>query len=202
MKKIIFILLFSFMMTTTVGGVDSKNWKNVTIGNNTFKIPPKYDSGKLNENSYQIDNWNNFAILCIDSYIANNYGFEASQYGPRTDLEINGHPARYFCGYNKYEKTELSRIYFASGQSIYCVSYQGSNLSEECKEIVASSDASEISADDFYNILDLALENYTLEEEMDKNTYIPYTSTSSNSHHSDNSFIKYYFFYGMGQLSR
>ena len=181
MRKIIFILFFSLMMITTVAAVDSSSWSNVTIENHVFKIPPKYNGGKLNNNSYQIGNWNNFAILCVDNYLANNYGFEVDTYGPGEDLNIDGHPARYFHGYNKYEKCELSRIYFSVGKSIYCISWQSNNLTDDVKEIIASSDPSEISSNNFYNTLDSAYEDYIAEEEEDENAYIP-SSTSSNTH--------------------
>lgn len=179
------------MMISSVCAVDSSNWTEESINGHVFKIPPQYLGGKVNANSYTIESWNNFAILCIDNYIANNYGFEASEYGPGEDLDINGHPASYFVGYNKYEKTDLSRIYFPVGNSIYCISWQSSNLTDDIREMVAASDSPSISSSAFYDRLDEALEEYEAEEEEDRNTYIPSTTTQSKHY----GFFRSHFYY-------
>ncbi|WP_303335090.1 hypothetical protein [Methanobrevibacter sp.] len=186
------------MMISTVSAVDSSNWKTVAIEGHSFKIPPKYDGGELKAHSYTIGNWNNFEIACVDSYITSNYGYVASQQLVGDDLTINGHPARYFCSYNKYEKTDLSRIYFPVGKSIYYVSWQSSNLSEDVNEIVASSEPSQISEEIFYEILDQALQDYKNEESLEK-TYVPQQTYSKSNHHN---YLNYYIFYKIGQHSR
>ena len=58
------------------------------------------------------------------------------------------------------------------------------------KEIIASSDPSEISSNNFDNTLDGAYEDYIAEEEEDENAYIP-SSTSSNTH-NHHFFIRIY----------
>lgn len=195
----IFVLLFSI---TAIAAEDSSNWEKVSISGNEFRIPPEYGGGSLSDGKYQINNWNTFAILCVDNYLANNYGYVYSSCSYSEMLTIEGHPAYYFCGYNSYEKTNLSRIYFACGESIYCISYKGSNLSSNINEIVATSPASSISSSDFYSILDEALDEYNYQKELDENTYYQQQSYSSNDHYNKgSSFVKDYFFFKMGQYS-
>lgn len=202
MKKLFIIFILVLILSVSViAAEDSSDWKTVTIAGNDFKVPLEYSDGELSDNKYQIENWNNFAILCVDKYLESNYGFVASTADHSEKMTINGHPAIYFCGYNNYEETNLSRVYFASGNSIYCISYKGSNLSSNVSEIVSSSNPSLMSADDFYSKLDDALEEHEIKEMIDLNTpdnrYYSYDSPSNY----DNSINKDYFLYAYGRYS-
>lgn len=183
MKKIILICLICFIAIGSAMAVDSSGWKNETVNGHVFKIPPQYNGGHTNEDSYVIESWNVFAILCVDTYLANNYGFEASEYGPGEDLTIGDHPARYFVGYNQYEKTDLSRIYFPVGNSIYCISWQGSNMTEDVREMILSSDSPTMSTESFHSKLEAALSQYLAEEEADKHAYIPEYKPTHHRHY-------------------
>lgn len=202
MKKLCIIFISVLILSVSfISADDSSDWKTVSISGNDFKIPPEYDNGELSDYKYQINNWNTFAILCVDTFLESNYGYVASL-SQGEKMTINGHPAIYFCSYNSYEKTDLSRIYFASGNSIYCISYQGSNLTSDIKEIVSSSNPSSISDSEFYSTLDDALKEHEIKENMDQNTYYPTYSYDRSSSYSDDSAIKDFFFYRMGQYSR
>ena len=202
MKKLCIIFISVLILSVSfIAAEDSSDWKTVSISGNDFKIPPKYSNGELSDYKYQIDNWNNFAILCVDTFLESNYGYVASL-GNGEKMTINGHPAIYFCSYNSYEKTDLSRVYFASGNSIYCISYQGSNLTSDIREIVSTSNPSSISGDEFYSRLDKAVEEHEIKERIDQNTHYPtYYSYDDSSSYNDDSAIKDFFFYKMGQYS-
>ena len=48
----IFIILILFVGLTNVSAVDSSKWKIVSIEGENFKIPPEYEGGELDNDSY------------------------------------------------------------------------------------------------------------------------------------------------------
>ena len=53
----IFIILILFVGLTNVSAVDSSKWKIVSIEGEDFKIPPEYEGGELDNDSYKIQNY-------------------------------------------------------------------------------------------------------------------------------------------------
>ena len=60
----IFIILILFVGLTNVSAVDSSKWKIVSIEGEDFKIPPEYEGGELDNDSYYEEN----SKLYIRSY--------------------------------------------------------------------------------------------------------------------------------------
>lgn len=71
-KKLLISLLFISLIVSIncVNAVDSSDWKTVKINNVDFKLPPKYQEGKLNKGTYMINNIFTFDIRCVDSDIS------------------------------------------------------------------------------------------------------------------------------------
>lgn len=53
-KKLLISLLFISLIVSIncVIALDSSDWKTVKINNVDFKLPPKYQKGKLNKDTY------------------------------------------------------------------------------------------------------------------------------------------------------
>ena len=179
------------MIITSASAIDSNNWKSIEIENHEFKIPPKYSNGELKKDTYTVGNWRNFEISPVDDSLPTVYGFANSEDPSSEDIEINGHAVRYFNGYNNAEKANVSKVFFSVGQSIYMISWKSNEFSEDVKNIISLSDSSNFTSDEFYDILDEALNQYNYQKQVDLNTPDPVYIQSSN-HHGDNDFIKYY----------
>lgn len=179
------------MAITTASAIDFDNWKSIEIENHEFKIPPKYSNGELKNNAYTVDNWRNFEISTVDDSLPMVYGFAYSEDSSSEDSEINGHAVRYFNGYNNAEKANVSKVFFSVGQSIYMISWRSDEFSEDVKNIISLSDSSNFTSEEFYDILNEALNQHNYQKQIDLNTQDPVYIPSSNYHeHGD--FMKYY----------
>lgn len=160
------------MMISTATAIDTNDWKTVTVENHDFKIPPQYSNGELKKTGYVVENWRVFQITEPSESLSTMYGFAISEDNAHVeDLNINGHPVRYINHYYELDNANLSRAFFACGDSVYLISWLSDNFTEEVKEIIATSDSSEISSTEFYNILDEAEKEYEIEKEAEDKAY-------------------------------
>lgn len=171
MKKIILVILISLIMISTVTAINTDNWKTVTVENHDFKIPPQYSNGEMKKTGYVVENWRVFQITEPGESLPTMYGFANSGNPYVEDLEINGHPVRYINQYYELDNGNLSRAFFSCGDSIYLISWLSDNFTEEVKEIIASSDSSELSSNEFYEILDEAQSSYEVEKKAEEKAY-------------------------------
>ncbi|MDO5848346.1 MAG: hypothetical protein Q4P18_02320 [Methanobrevibacter sp.] len=199
MKKIAFVLIFSLMMITAVSAIDADDWKTVKIKGHDFKIPPKYNNGDLKNGKYTIGNWRNFEISCIDNSLPMVYGFADSDDAYMEDMDINGHAVRYFNEYNNAEKANVSKVFFSVGQSVYMISWKSNEFSEDVKDIISSSESSNLTSGQFYDILREALNQYHIQEQNSLNTPDPVYVQSDNSYHKNDDFVRYYLTYKLLQ---
>lgn len=183
MKKIIFILFFSLMMITSVSAIDSNDWKIIKIQNHEFKIPPQYNNGKLEDTYYTVGDWHNFRISMVDDSLPTVYGFAASDTAYKEDLIINDHPVRYFNEYNTAENANVSRAFFSVDESIYMISWKSNSFESDIKEIIALSDKSNLTTEEFYDTLKEALDEYNDDEQDDLNTPDTVYINSNDHHH-------------------
>lgn len=160
MKKILLILLIATLLIGCVYATD-----NIKINDIEFKIPEKYSGGELNDNQYRLDNI--FSIRCIKDDIAKAIGLWASESESSEDLKIGNHPVRHFCQYNKYVDGNHSHAYFASGKSVYEISWKGNEIDSDIEKLIKNTPKSKINEDDFYNALDKSLDIYK-EQKKDK----------------------------------
>lgn len=202
MKKIIVLLFLCLTLITAVGAVDSGDWETVTIKHHDFKIPSQYAGGDLSDGKYTYENWRIFQISVVDNSLPMVYGFANGDNAYVEDLDIDGHAVRYFNEYNNAEKANVSKVFFSVGQSVYMISWKGNEFSDDVKEIIATSDSSEFSSSEFYDILKEAMNQYNIQEQSNLNTPDPVYIKSDNHYNKNDDFIRYYLTYRLLQSSR
>ncbi len=161
MKKIFIIICVAILLLGSCHATDS----TVKINGAKFEIPSKYKGGEFNGNEYKLDNM--FSIRCIDKNIANAIGLWASESEFSEDLNINNHPVRHFCQYNKYVEGNHSHAYFLSGESVYEIAWTGKEINTDIEKLIKNTPKSEIDDDTFYDALDISLDIYK-EQKKDK----------------------------------
>ncbi len=186
-KKILLpILLITLVLSIScVGAVDSSNWKTVKVGDVNFKIPPQYQDGNLNKccTDYHYKDLNTFGILCVDDYLPSNYGCWYNFKGK--NLTIGSHDVAYFTQYNSYANHDVSHAYFSSGDSIYCICWNG-QMNDEIEEIIINTPDSSYDTSTFYGILDDAKQSYDDQKATEDNAYYSTPTKRENN---------YYFFW-------
>ena len=185
-SKKLFLSLLLIALIISMGcanAVDSSNWKTVKINDVDFKIPPKYQGGDINNdhmNSHYKD-LNTFGILCIDDYIASNYGCWHNLKGK--NLTIGSHDVAYFYQYNNFAKHDVSHAYFSSGDSIYCISWGSGEMTDEIEAIIINTPDSSYDTSTFYGILNEAKQEYDNEQTNDQSYYVSTPSTGRNNYY-------------------
>lgn len=180
-KKLGISLLFISLIISIscVYAVDSSDWNTVRVNDVDFKIPPKYDGGEMVDSYYTFKDLNTFGILCVDDYLANNYGYWYNFKGE--NLTIGTHDVAYFTQYNKYVNHDVSHAYFSSGNSIYCICWNGGEMNEEIEEIIINTPDSSYDTSRFYEILNEAKHEHDTEEANDNSYYVP--TPKENNHY-------------------
>lgn len=147
-------------MTLTLMILGCVNAMNSTIEINgiDFKIPPKYQGGETGLDMYKLDN--TFSIRCVDDNIAQAIGLWAVEKDFSHELEIENHPVRHYCQYNQYVNGNHSHAYFASGNSVYEISWTGAEIDGEIENLIKNTPKSEINDDAFYDALDKSIDIY------------------------------------------
>ncbi len=158
MKKIFMILILSVLL---VGFAYADN-DTFNINNATFKIPPKYQGGEFQHGSYRLDG--NFSIRCVDDDIPKAIGLWAAEQDFQEDISITNHPVRHFYQYDRYFEGNYSHAYFASGKSVYEISWVGEKIDGNIKKLIEDTPPSNISDDDFFGLLNVSFEIYKLEK--------------------------------------
>ena len=164
---------------------DSSTWKKVIVGDTQFRIPPKYEKAILSSSTYLvIDNVYTFAIRDIDSYefLKDSYGDDAtSKYTVYDENKtISDHPAAIIyqevsinqmdgTGYKTYDVVE---VYFQTGDSIYCISYNGTKVTSDVEEMIKHTPKPSDSSDMFYEKLGRARDNYLKEYDEESEDYL------------------------------
>ena len=138
MKKIFIILCGAILLLGCCYATDSA----VEINSAEFEIPSKYQGGEFNGLEYKLDN--TFSIRCVDDNIANAIGLWASESDFSEDLNINNHPVRHFCQYNKYVEGNHSHAYFLSGESVYEIAWTGKEINTDIEKLIKNTPKSEI----------------------------------------------------------
>lgn len=161
MKKSLIVMTIALMLMACVHAESS----TVKINGTDFEIPDKYQGGELKANSYKLDNI--FSIRCIDDDVIGAIGLWAAEKDFSEDANIAGHPVRHYCQYNRYVGGNHSHAYFASGNSIYEISWIGREMTKDIKTLIKNTPSSKISEDDFYDLLDESYDTYN-KEKIDK----------------------------------
>jgi len=153
MKRIMVALTLTILLMSFVYA-----GSNVKVNDAEFSLPPKYQGGELDNNSYRLNN--TFSIRCIDENVAGTIGLWASEKEFEEDLDIANHPVRHFYQHNSYVNDYHSHAYFASGKSVYEIAWTGKEINRDIENLIKNTSPSEISEDAFYNALDKSIDIY------------------------------------------
>ncbi len=142
------ILLMSFVCASST----------VKVNDAEFSLPPKYQGGELNNNSYRLNN--TFSIRCIDENIPDAIGLWASEKEFEENSDIDNHQVRHFYQYNTYVGGYHSHAYFASGKSIYEITWTGKEINGDIEMLIKNTPPSEIKKDAFDYALNKSIDIY------------------------------------------
>ena len=187
MKRILLILLIIFLLANCVNASEK-----IEINDVKFEIPSKCSGGEISDKEYELDN--EFSIRCVDDDIIQAMGLWASECESSKDINIDKHPVRHFCQYNRYVGGDHSHAYFASGQSVYEISWVGDKINSDITKLIKNTPQSEIDDDAFYTALDKSVDLYKqqrkdkLNQEAEYNYLESKYSSSNPKTHDDTRF--------------
>lgn len=137
----------------------------ININGVDLELPNKYTGGKLVDGEYKLNN--TFSIKCIDNKLEKSIGLWATEKDFEENLTIEGHPVKHYCQYNEYVGGNHSHAYFASGDSVYEISWTGKEINTDIEKLIKNTPKSNIDEDTFYTLLDKAIDTYK-QEKIDK----------------------------------
>ena len=156
MKKILIILIAILIFISYVHAQDNTT---VEINGVSFEIPEKYQDGRIYKNSYSSDT---FHIICVDDDLPEQIGLWAHEKDYEENLTISNHPVKFYYQYNPHSKDNYSHVYFASGNSIYEISWLGNNITPDIEKLIRDTPPSKINENKFYSILDESINTYEI----------------------------------------
>ncbi len=192
MKKI-FLIMIVFLL---IGSVCASQYSHVSVNGVDFEIPSKYSGGTHKNSHYVYKTFNDFGISCVDEYIVSNYGGYYDITDTHEKTAVADRPCMFLSGYNSYSKTNVSYLYFPVNESVYCLSYEGNNITSEISHVVESSPGSDMDADVFYGLLEESRKEHDSREYIDQATEDNSNYVHQSNHHNDvdkdDDFIKWY----------
>lgn len=159
MKKIFLILVF-FLLISPVSAVE--------IRGVDFEIPDKYHGGELKSYGYIYKSENTFSILCIDYLMQTKYAEWAYESISSENVTIGSHVAVHYVN-----PGNISHLVFSVGNSIYCISWNSSEITPEIEELVKNAPDSNLTSSQFYSKLENELAEYIADKEIEEETVYP-----------------------------
>lgn len=185
-----FFIFFLILVFLTAIPLAVASYDTVTIDGVTFDIPSQYQNGRSFDGGYVFDNFNVFGIQSLSSSLSNVYGYDMKNaYSENTT--IGSHDIVYCYKYNPTSETNNSAVYFSCNDTIYSISFEGNTIPDYVREMVENSPESTLSSEEFYSILDNALDQYNMEKMVDD--YVG--SHHYYSHSGDEKSSDIHFFY-------
>lgn len=182
-KKLIPILLILAIFMGAASAIDSSNWTTATVGYEEFKIPPQYENPYSSDfHMYEFDeNIDVFTIRYVNPAIMSLYGYFIEHNSYAKKIDIDGRDAIHFCSYNRYDETNVSKLWFSAGEEFYYIIWRGENITPEIKEIVKSASKSDFNHTEFYRILNEEYQNYKIVNAIESQRS-DYPASDSGSH--------------------
>lgn len=187
-KKTIILILTLFILINAVSAMDTSSWTNATVGFEEFRIPPQYENPYLSDfNMYEFDeDIDVFTIRYVNPRIMDLYGYFIEHYSHIEKVNVGGHDAVYFLGYDRHDEANNSKLWFSAGDEFYYIAWRGNNITPTIEEVVKSASASSYNNTEFYSILNDEYQNYKITSAIESQRY-DYPSTKSGS----NSFVSF-----------
>lgn len=182
-KKFLLILLILTLFMGTASAIDSSNWTTAPVGYEEFKIPPEYENPyesnfHMYEYDYDIDV---FTIRYVNPAIMSLYGYFLETHSYAKKVNVSGHDAIHFCKYDRYDKTNNSKLWFSAGEEFYYIAWRGENITPTIEEVVKSASESSYNHTEFYKILNDEYQNYKIVDAIESQRF-DYPSSNSGSH--------------------
>lgn len=176
-----FFLFFLTLLFLIAIPFVSASYETVTIDGVTFDIPGQFQDGRTIEDGYIFDNNNVFSIHSLETSLDNVYGYRMSN-AENENMTIESHEVVYCFKYNPSSETNNSAVFFACGDIIYVIAFEGNTIPDYIREMIANSPDSTLSSEEFYSTLDDALTQYQMGEMVDDyvDSYHYYTHSSSD----------------------
>lgn len=203
--SILVILILSMglsMSLNPVSAIDSSNWKEVTINGIDFKIPPKYNGGELigednNYTTYMLETVFNFSISALNNQIdlVEVYGYESTidELKNLSLKRIGGHDVVILHSYRSICEHDVIYLFYGIGDEIYAISYNGTKITPEIKEIIKNTPKSKMTKNELYKKLDDAQASYVEKQiEYEEAYYYQEAYSRKNSNKHDFDFVDYY----------
>lgn len=183
LRKILILLLASFMLMGAVSAMDSSNWTTATVGYEQFKIPPKYENPYQSDfHMYEYDeDIDVFTIRYVNPAIMELYGYFI-EHNQAKKVKVAGHDAIHFTEYDRHDETNNSKLWFSAGEEFYYIAFRGEKITPTIKEVVKSASDSKYTHKEFYEILNDEYQNYQVVQAIESQRYD--YPTSDNGPHS------------------
>lgn len=159
MKRIFLILVF-FLLISQVSAVE--------IRGVDFEIPDEYSGGDLKSYGYIYNDENTFSILCMD-YLMQKYAEWAYESSFSENITIGSHDAVHYV-----DNRNVSHLIFSVGDSIFCISWNSSEITPEIEKLVYDSPDSNLTSSQFYSKLENELVEYEMDREIEEETVYPW----------------------------
>ena len=187
-NKIFIAILILIIAVNTVNAIDTSNWSEVTVGYENFSIPPDYSNPYRSDfNMYQYgEDIDEFTIRFVNPNIMDLYVYFIQQNSFCKKVEVSGHDAVHFVGYDRQDNTNNSKLWFSAGEEFYYIAWRGNEITPEIKEVVKSANQSNYNKSEFYSILNSEYDTYKVVDAIQSQRYD--APQRDNGHHSFVSF--------------
>ena len=184
LKKIIIFILALLVLMNAVCAIDTSDWINASVGYEEFKIPPEYKNPYSSDfHMYEYDyNINVFTVRYVNPAIMSLYGYFIEHNSIVKKVEVAGHDAVFFSGYDRSSEMNTSKLWFSAGDEFYYIAWNSSEITPTIEEVVKSASPSNYTTSEFYSILNEEYSTYRITDaiESQRNDY-PARDKSSHS---------------------
>ena len=172
LKKILIFSLALFLFMGCAAAIDSSNWTTATVGYEEFKIPPQFENPYQSDfDMYEFDeDIDEFTIRYVNPNLMSLYGYFL-EHGHSKKVKVAGHDAVHFTAYDRHDEQNNSKLWFSAGEEFYYITWRGTNITPEIKEIVKGVSKSKYSHDEFYSILNDEYSTYRIVDAIESQRY-------------------------------
>lgn len=173
-KKVIniFFILLLVSSLTPVFSADNTT-KNVTVDGVNFEVPQEYQdiAAESDEHVYMLDSIFDFAIRSLynEEYLVDEYGYVLEDAYSSEVVTIGSHDVYYVL--KDVLDNPVSFAFFASGEKIFCISWEGDSITPEIENMIEKAPDSEYSSEELSNIFNNAETQYAQDLEDEKQEY-------------------------------
>ncbi|WP_407424369.1 hypothetical protein [Methanobrevibacter sp.] len=158
---------------SAVNAIDTSNWTNASVGYEEFKIPPEYKNPYSSDfHMYEYDyDINVFTVRYVNPAIMSLYGYFMEHNKIVKKVEVAGHDAVFFSGYDMSSQMNTSKLWFSAGDEFYYIAWNGSEITPTIEEVVKSASPSNYNTSEFYSLLNDEYSIYKITDAIESQRY-------------------------------